>query len=33
MPGTVMLARRLTEITADHRAATVRSLMEWPART
>jgi integrase len=33
MPGTVMLARRLTEITADHRAATLRSLMDLPART
>jgi integrase len=33
MPGTVMLARRLTEITADHRAGTVRSLMDLPART
>ena len=33
MPGTVMLARRLTEITADHRAETPRSLMELPART
>ena len=33
MPGTVMLARRLTEITADRGAAAPRSLMEWPART
>ena len=33
MPGTVMLARRLTEITADHRAGTLRSLMDLPART
>lgn len=33
MPGTVMLARRLTEITADHRAGTLHSLMEWHART
>jgi integrase len=32
MPGTVMLARRLTEITADHGAEAPRSLMEWPAR-
>ena len=33
MPGTVMLARRLTEITADHAAGTLRSLMDLPART
>jgi integrase len=33
MPGTVMLARRLTEITADHAAGTPRSLMDLPART
>jgi integrase len=33
MPGTVMLARRLTEITADHAAGTLRSLMDQPART
>jgi len=33
MPGAVMLARRLAEITADHGAAAPRSLMEWPART
>lgn len=33
MPGTVMLARRLIEITTDHRAATLRSLMDLPART
>jgi len=33
MPGTVMLARRLTEITAGHRAgAAPRSLMDLPAR-
>jgi len=32
MPGTVMLARRLTEITADHAAGVPRSLMELPAR-
>ena len=33
MPGTVMLARRLTEITADQQAGTLRSLMDLPART
>ena len=33
MPGTVMLARRLTEITAGHQAGTLRSLMDLPART
>jgi hypothetical protein len=33
MPGTVMLARRLTEITADHRAGILRSLMDLPVRT
>jgi integrase len=33
MPGTVMLARRLTEITADHGAAAPRSLIGLPART
>jgi integrase len=33
MPGTVMLARRLTEITADHAAGTLRSLTDLPART
>jgi integrase len=33
MPGTVMLARRLTEITADRGAGAPRSLMELPART
>ena len=33
MPGTVMLARRLTEITADHAAGTLRSLMDLPARS
>jgi hypothetical protein len=33
MPGTVMLARWLTEITADHRVGTPRSLMDLPART
>jgi len=32
MPGTVMLARRLTEITAGHRAGSPRSLMDLPAR-
>jgi integrase len=32
MPGTVMLARRLTEITADHGAEAPRSLREWAAR-
>jgi integrase len=33
MPGTVMLVRRLTEITADHGAGAPRSLMDLPART
>lgn len=33
MPGTVMLARRLTEITAGHAAGAPRSLMDLPART
>ena len=33
MPGTVMLARRLTEITADRGASAPRSLMDLPART
>jgi integrase len=33
MPGTVMLARRLTEITADRGTAAPRSLMDLPART
>ena len=33
MPGTVMLARRLTQITADHAAGTLRSLTDLPART
>lgn len=33
MPGTVMLARRLTEITAGHAAGEPRSLMDLPART
>src|SRR5256714_8138641 len=33
MPGTVMLARRLTEITAGHAAGTLRSLVDLPART
>ncbi|MGO9193249.1 MAG: tyrosine-type recombinase/integrase [Streptosporangiaceae bacterium] len=32
MPGTVMLARRLTEITADRGAGAPRSLMDLPAR-
>jgi len=32
MPGTVMLARRLTEITADHAAGAPCSLMDLPAR-
>ena len=32
MPGTVMLARRLTEITADRGARAPRSLMDLPAR-
>jgi len=32
MPGTVMLVRRLTEITADRGAAAPRSLMDLPAR-
>ncbi|MGH3224785.1 MAG: tyrosine-type recombinase/integrase [Streptosporangiaceae bacterium] len=33
MPGTVMLMRRLAEITADHAAASPQSLMDLPART
>ena len=33
MPGTVMLVRRLTEITAADGAGAVRSLMDLPART
>jgi integrase len=32
MPGTVMLARRLTEITADRTAGAPQSLMDLPAR-
>ena len=32
MPGTVMLVRRLTEITADHGAGAPCSLMDLPAR-
>jgi len=32
MPGTVMLMRRLSEITAGHRAGSPRSLMDLPAR-
>ena len=33
MPGTVMLARRLAEITADRGPAAAQSLMDLPART
>jgi hypothetical protein len=33
MPGTVMLVRRLTEITAADGAGALRSLMDLPART
>ncbi|MGH3126232.1 MAG: hypothetical protein ACRDND_35090, partial [Streptosporangiaceae bacterium] len=33
MPGTVMLARRLTEITGAQRAGAPRSLVDLPART
>jgi integrase len=33
MPGTVMLVRRLTEITAAYQAEAPRSLMELPARS
>src|SRR6266568_2783132 len=32
LPGTVMLMRRLSEITAGHRAGSPRSLMDLPAR-
>ena len=32
MPGTAMLARRLTEITAGHGTGVPRSLMDLPAR-